>query len=74
VYFLYRYFPLSVVVGWKFVAAGLIVFPALTASLEGASPSRIGWSLSVALVAVNLLTFLRIGQHLKELSLIRRPQ
>jgi len=38
VHFLYRYFPLSVVVGWKFVAASLIVLPALTASLQGASP------------------------------------
>ena len=68
VHFLYRYFPLSVVVGWKFVAASLIVFPALTASLRGRSPSLIGWSLSIASAALNLVMFLRIGHHLKDLS------
>jgi hypothetical protein len=67
VYFLYRYFPVSVVVGWKFVAASLIVIPALRTSLTGASPSLVGWSLSLALAALNLAMFLRIGHHFKDL-------
>jgi hypothetical protein len=68
VHFLYRYFPLSVVVGWKIVAASFVVLPAVKASLMGASPSVIGWSLSFAMVALNLVMFLRIGHHLKGLS------
>ena len=67
-YFLYRYFPLSVVVGWKFVAAWFIVLPPLKVLLSGASPNVIGWSLSATLAALNLVMFLRIGHHLKELS------
>jgi hypothetical protein len=67
-HFLYRYFPLSVVVGWKFVAASFIVFPALKASLTWASLSLTGWSMSATLAALNLVMFLRIGHHLKALS------
>lgn len=68
VHFLCRYFPLSVVVGWKIVAASFVVLPAVKASLMGASPGVIGWSLSFAMVALNLVMFLRIGHHLKGLS------
>ena len=68
VHFLSRYFPLSVVVGWKFVAAGLIALPVVRMLLSGASQSVIGWSLSGALAGLNLLMFLRIGHHLKGLS------
>ena len=67
-HFLHRYFPLSVVVGWKIVAVSFVVLPAVKASLKGASPSVIGWSLSFALAAMNLVMFLRIGHHLKWLS------
>jgi hypothetical protein len=67
-HFLQRYFPLSVVVGWKIVAVSFVVLPAVRASLQGASPSVIGWSLSFALAAMNLVMFLRIGHHLKWLS------
>ena len=67
-HFLSRYFPLSVAVGWKFVAVSLVVIPALKVSLGGASQGVIGWSLSAALAALNLLMFLRIGHHLKDLS------
>ncbi len=67
-HFLYRYFPLSVVVGWKFVVASFVVLPAVEMSLRGTSPSVIGWSLSAALVVVNLVMFFRIGHHLKGLS------
>src|SRR5918999_1584279 len=62
-HFLHRYFPLSVVVGWKFVAAGLIALPVVRMLLSGASQSVIGWSLSGALAGLNVLMFLRIGHH-----------
>ena len=67
-HFLDRYFPLSVVVGWKIVAASFVVLPAVKAALSGAPPSVIGWSLSAALATLNLVMFLRIGHHLKRLS------
>jgi hypothetical protein len=67
-HFLYRYFPLSVVVGWKFVAASLIAFPAVQMLTSGASPNVSGWSLSAALAVLNLVMFHRIGHHLKWLG------
>jgi hypothetical protein len=66
-HFLYRYFPLAVVVGWKIVAVSIIAIAAMQASLTGTSPAFIGWSTSAALVAVNLVMFLRIGHHLTTL-------
>lgn len=69
-HFLSRYFPLTVVVGWKFVAASFIVLPAVKAFLSGTSPGVIGWSLSAALAGLNVLMFLRIGRHLKALAAI----
>ena len=48
-HFLHRYFPLSVVVGWKFVAASLVALPAVKMLLSGASPNISGWSLSAIL-------------------------
>src|SRR5215813_9370037 len=50
-HFLYRYFPLSVVVGWKFVAASLVILPALKILQRGASPDVSGWSLSAFVAA-----------------------
>jgi hypothetical protein len=67
-HFLYRYFPLSVVVGWKFVAVSLVALPALKVVLTGASPNLTGWSLSATVAALNLTMFYRIGHHLKRLA------
>lgn len=67
-HFLYRYFPLSVVVGWKFVAVSPVALLAVKVLLSEASPNVSGWSLSAALVALNLIMFYRIGHHLKELG------
>ena len=67
-HFLYRYFPLSVVVGWKFVAASLVALPTLKMLLSGASPNVSGWSLSATLAALNVIMFYRIGHHLKGLG------
>jgi hypothetical protein len=66
-HFLYRYFPLSVVVGWKFVAASLVALPALKI-LPSASPNLSGWSLSATMAVLNLVMFYRIGHHLKRLA------
>ena len=66
--FLHRYFPLSVTVGWKFVAAMLAVTSFLEAGLGGSSPEFLGWSSTVALAALNLAMFWRIGEHLASLA------
>jgi hypothetical protein len=68
-HFLYRYFPLSVVVGWKVVAAAsLVALPAVKFALSGASPSVSAWSQSATLAAMNLFMFFRIGHHLRWLA------
>ncbi|OQW61836.1 MAG: hypothetical protein A4S17_09140 [Proteobacteria bacterium HN_bin10] len=66
--FLHRYFPLSVTVGWKFVAVMLGVTPLLEAVLVGSSPEFRGWSSTVAIEALNLAMFWRIGEHLASLA------
>lgn len=58
--FLHRYFPLSVTVGWKFVAA-----------MSGSTPEICGWSATGVLAALNVAMFWRIGEHLA--SLAREP-
>lgn len=35
--------------------------------MTGGSPSLIGWSLFAAMAALNVVMFVRIGHHLKEL-------
>ena len=67
-HFLHRYFPLSVVVGWKIVVASSVVLPVVNASLRRTSPNVIGWGPSVALAVLNLVMFLRLGHHLRTLS------
>ena len=69
--FLYRYFPLAVVVGWKFVAAMVVAAWALKQVLAGQPEHVARWSV-VALGCVgNALMFLRIGQHLKALKVVQ---
>ncbi len=57
--FLYRYFPLSVVVGWKFVV--LMTAVVALGQLEG-------WGETAVMVAINAVMFVRIGQHLRALA------
>ena len=66
--FLYRYFPLAVVVGWKFVAAMVFASLALRHVLAGQPENVTRWSLVALGCLGNALMFLRIGQHLKALS------
>ena len=67
-HFLYRYFPLSVVVGWKFVVASLVGLTVAKMLLSGASQNVSGWSSSVLMAALNVVMFYRIGHHLKWLG------
>ena len=57
--FLYRYFPLSVVVGWKFVVVMTAVL--VLGRLEG-------WSAVAVMVVGNTFMFARIGHHLRALA------
>jgi len=66
--FLYRYFPLSVVVGWKFVAVGFVVLALSHRLMQGAPAHVSGWAATGILVAVNIGMFLRIGKHMKDLA------
>jgi hypothetical protein len=66
--FLYRYFPLWVVVGWKFVVAMVVASWALSLGLAGQPENVIRWSLVALGCLGNALMFLRIGQHLRALS------
>lgn len=67
-HFLGRYFPLSVTVGWKFVGASLVTLLLMPVALGGQSQETIGWSSTIALAAVNIVMFWRIGLHLASLA------
>ena len=66
--FLSRYFPLSVTVGWKFVAAMLITVSLIPMVLSTQNEAVVGWTLTAALAAINTGMMWRIGTHLQSLS------
>ena len=66
--FLYRYFPLSVTVGWKFVIAIFIVMWLIDLVLSGIGEEISGWISTLALIALNVGMFGRIGAHLASLA------
>lgn len=66
--FLHRYFPLSITVGWKFVAAMFVTLWLIPVVLAGQSNETLGWSGTVSLAVINILMFWRIGFHLRSLS------
>ena len=66
--FLYRYFPLSVTVGWKFVVAGFVSMWFVAWVLAGASAEARGWTSTIVLAAINLVMLWRIGAHLASLA------
>lgn len=61
--FIYRYFPLSLVVGWKFIAAAIVALWLIDAT--GGDPAVTGWASVATLAAINVTMFLRIGQHMR---------
>jgi hypothetical protein len=67
-HFLRRYFPLSVTVGWKFVGAMFVTVWLMPIALGGQSQETLGWSSTVAIAAVNVVMFWRIGFHLGSLG------
>ncbi len=69
--FLHRYFPLSVTVGWKFVAAMFAVIWLIDKVLVASNPETRGWSTTSVLVVLNGAMFWRIGKHLTVLA--RKP-
>ena len=66
--FLRRYFPLSVTVGWKFVAAMFAAIWFVEHVLAGSNPEIRGWSTTGVLALLNVAMFLRIGYHLRLLA------
>lgn len=66
-HFLQRYFPLSVTVGWKFVALMFLLAWLMPVILTGRSAAVLGWSTTAAFAVANMLMFWRIGFHLKSL-------
>lgn len=66
--FLYRYFPLSVTVGWKFIIAMAVIMWFIDVVLSGASAEIRGWTSTLTLIALNVGMFGRIGAHLASLA------
>lgn len=67
-YFFRRYFPLSIVVGWKFVVAMVVALWFVPVVLAGQSDEMLGWSAAVMLALINITMFWRIGFHLASLA------
>lgn len=64
--FLYRYFPLSFVVGWKFMVCASIAIWGIGLVMQGEPASVVGWASTATLAVINVAMFLRIGFHLRE--------
>jgi hypothetical protein len=69
--FLYRYFALSVVVGWKFALLAYVLLWSSNYLLRGSPGAQVGWTLVTVLFACNLAMFGRIGAHYRTLAAIR---
>ena len=66
--FLYRYFPLSFVVGWKFMVSAFATLWLCDLALQNVPASTAGWVSTAILAFFNVAMILRIGLHMKELS------
>lgn len=66
--FLYRYFPLSFVVGWKVMVLASATIWFLPFVLQNSTVSVIGWASAATLAGFNVAMLLRIGFHLRRLS------
>lgn len=67
-HFLHRYFPLSVTVGWKFVAAMFAGMWLVEQTLAGSNQEILGWSTTGVFAGLNVAMFWRIGEHLARLA------
>ncbi len=66
--FLYRYFPLSFVVGWKFMVSLFVVLWLGGRAMPNTPAADMGWASTIISAAFNIAMFLRIGLHMKQLS------
>lgn len=66
--FLYRYFPLSFVVGWKFVMSASMALWGIGLVLHDQPAAVVGWTSTATLAIINMAMFLRIGVHLREVA------
>lgn len=66
--FLYRYFPLSFAVGWKFVASAIVGQSLVSVLLKDAPLHIVGWISTIVFWLVYTGMFLRIGHHMRELA------
>lgn len=66
--FLHHYFPLSVMVGWKFVVGFYAAMWLIGPTLAGASAEVRGWSSTLILAGLNIAMFWRIGAQLASLA------
>lgn len=69
--FMYRYFALSVVVGWKFALLAYVLLWTCSYLLRGSPGAHVGWTMVAVLCVCNLAMFGRIGAHLRTLATIR---
>lgn len=67
-HFLYRYFPLSFVVGWKFLASVSVTLWLVGLAMQNLPASFMGWISTAILAVFNIVMFLRIGYHMKGLA------
>ena len=65
--FFYRYFPLSFVVGWKFMVSVSITLWLVGLAMQNVPAPIVGWATTIILAAFNIAMFLRIGLHLRDL-------
>jgi len=66
--FLSRYFPLSVTVGWKFLAASWAAMSLAGLVLAKQDPAVRGWSSTAILAAINCVMVWRMGSHIRTLA------
>lgn len=66
--FLYRYFPLSFVVGWKFMVAATIAIWVTGLVMKNEPVYLVGWISMLIFTVFNIAMFLRIGFHLREVA------
>ena len=66
--FLSRYFPLSVTVGWKFLAASWAAMSLAGRVLAEQDPAVRGWLSTAILAAINCMMVWRMGSHIRALA------
>lgn len=66
--FLSRYFPLSFIVGWKFLVCASMALWVIGLVLHGQPAAVVGWTSTATLAIINMAMFLRIGVHLREVA------